>query len=59
MQKFEEKRSKQENKKFHKAIKSFTQAKRHQEKRDNLNAIDELKKAVRAKQGDVSEKEFN
>jgi len=59
MQKFEEKRAKQENKKFHKAIKSFTQAKRHQEKRDNMNAIDELKKAVREKQGDVGEKEFD
>ena len=49
MQKFEEKRARQENKKFHKAIKSFTQAKRHQEKRDNMNAIEELKKAVREK----------
>ena len=59
MQKFEEKRSRQENKKYHKAIKSFTQTKRHQEKRENVNAIEELKKAVRAKQGDVSEKEFD
>jgi len=56
--KFEEKKGRLENKKFHKAIKSFTQQKRHQEKRDNMTAINTLKDKI--KSGDnVGDKEFN
>ena len=58
IQKFEEKKSKQENKKFHKAIKQFTQQKRHQEKKQNITAINVLKDKIKA--GDeVGDKEFN
>jgi len=59
IQKFEEKKSKQENKKFHKAIKNFTQQKRHQEKRDNVAAIDELKEKIKKSGGDIETKEFD
>ena len=58
IEKFEEKKSKNENKKFHKALKQFTQQKRHQEKRDNMAAIGELKNKIREGQ-DVGDKEFN
>lgn len=47
-----------ENKKFHKAIKNFTQQKRHQEKKDNMAAIDTLKTKIQEGK-DVGEKEFN
>lgn len=47
-----------ENKKFHKAIKQFTQQKRHQEKRDNLTAIDTLKTKIKSG-ADVGDKEFS
>ena len=47
MDKFEEKKTKQESKKFHKAIKRFTMDKRHSEKRENLQAIEKLKSTVR------------
>lgn len=40
MDKFEEKKTKQENKKFHKALKRFTMDKRHAEKRQNMEAIE-------------------
>ena len=59
MDKFEEKKTKQESKKFHKAIKRFTMDKRHSEKRENLAAIEKLKSTVREKGGDVTEKEFD
>ena len=59
MQMFEDKKSKQENKKFHKAIKSFTQEKRHAEKRQNLDAINTLKDKIKASGGDLDEKEFS
>lgn len=56
--KFEEKKGRQENKKFHKALKSFTQQKRHQEKKQNIVAIDTLKEKI--KSGDnIGDKEFN
>ena len=47
-----------ENKKFHKAIKQFTQQKRHQEKRENINAINILKDKIKSGD-DVGDKEFN
>ena len=43
MQTFEENKNKQESKKFHKAIKQFTQQKRHKEKKENMAAITTLK----------------
>ena len=46
MQTFEEKKSRLENKKFHKAIKAYKQTERHQEKRDNFKKIDQLKKKI-------------
>ena len=47
-----------ENKKFHKAIKQFTQQKRHQEKRENMNAINILKDKIKSG-ANVGDKEFN
>ena len=58
IQQFEEKKSKSENRKFHKAIRNFTQQKRHTEKKENMAAIDTLKDKI--KQGtEVGDKEFN
>ena len=45
-----------ENKKFHKAIKNFTQEKRHKEKRENIKAIDTLKEKIRESNGDLDDK---
>lgn len=58
IQSFEDKKSKEENRKFHKAIKDFTQKKRHQEKTDNIKAIDELKTDIRAGK-ELTDKDFN
>lgn len=61
VQTFEEKKSRLENKKFHKAIKAYKQTERHQEKRDNFKKIDQLKKKIKESKGngEVDEREFN
>lgn len=56
---FEQKKSKEENRKFHKAIKKFTQDKRHQEKKDNMAAIGELKEKIREKGNNMEDKDFD
>lgn len=50
-----------ENKKFHKAIKAYKQTERHQEKRQNVEKIDMLKKKIKENKGntEVDEREFN
>lgn len=58
IQKFEDKKGRVENKKFHKALKSFTQKKRHEEKKQNVTAINTLKDKIKAGE-DVGDKEFN
>ena len=61
VQTFEEKKSRLENKKFHKAIKAYKQTERHQEKRENFKKIDQLKKKINESKGnaEVDEREFN
>jgi rRNA-processing protein EBP2 len=61
VQTFEEKKSRMENKKFHKAIKAYKQTEKHQEKRQNFEKIDQLKKKIKESKGnaEVDEKEFN
>lgn len=57
---FEEKRARFENKKFHKAIKAYKQTEKHQEKRDNVDKIQQFKKKIAEKKdGEVDEREFN
>ena len=43
---FEEKKQRFENKKFHKAIKAYKQGEKHQEKRQNVENINTLKKKI-------------
>lgn len=59
IQNFEERKLRLENKKFHKAIKAYKQNVKHEEKRQNLENINKLKKEIRDKGGDADEKEFN
>jgi rRNA-processing protein EBP2 len=57
---FEEKQSRMENKKFHKAIKAYKQTERHSEKRQNVEQINTLKKKIKERGGEeVDEREFN
>lgn len=56
---FEEKKQRFENKKFHKAIKAYKQGEKHQEKRQNVENINTLKKKISERGGDIDEKEFN
>ncbi len=44
---FEEKKQRDENKKFHKALKDFKMKAKHTEKRENLESINQLKKKIR------------
>ena len=56
---FEEKKQRTENKKFHKALKDFKQKAKHQEKRDNLDQISQLKKRIREKGDDMGDDDFD
>lgn len=56
---FEEKKQRTENKKFHKALKDFKQKAKHQEKRDNLDQISQLKKRIREKGDDMADDDFD
>ena len=44
---FEEKKLKQENKKFHKALKDFKMKNKHNQKRENLEMITQLKQKIK------------
>ncbi|CDW84423.1 UNKNOWN [Stylonychia lemnae] len=59
IQNFEERQSRLENKKFHKAMKAYKQTEKHKEKRDNIDNINKLKKEIKEKGGEADEKEFN
>jgi len=61
VQTFEEKKSRMDNKRFHKAIKAYKQTERHQEKKQNFQKIDQLKKKIQESKGnaEVDEREFN
>jgi len=50
-----------DNKRFHKAIKAYKQTERHQEKKQNFQKIDQLKKRIQEGKGnaEVDEREFN
>lgn len=48
-----------ENKRFHKAIKAYKQGERHQEKRDNVEKINKLKKQIKDRGGDLDNKDFD
>ena len=50
-----------DNKRFHKAIKAYKQTERHQEKKQNFQKIDQLKKKIQESKGnaEVDEREFN
>ena len=43
---FEENKTKQENKKLHKALKDFKMRAKHSEKRENMKNIEKLKKKI-------------
>ena len=59
MQSFEEKKHRSENKKFHKAIKDHKMKEKHQEKRENLERIQTLKKKVQERGDDMDDAEFD
>ena len=59
MKSFEDKKHRTENKKFHKAIKTHKMREKHQEKRENLERIQTLKKKVQQKGDDMDDKEFD
>ena len=59
MKSFEDKKHRTENKKFHKAIKDHKMKEKHQEKRENLERIQTLKKKVQQKGDDMDDKEFD
>ena len=48
-----------ENKKFHKALKDFKMKAKHQEKRDNMTYITELKQKIREKGDDMEDRDFD
>ena len=56
---FEEKKHRTESKKFHKAIKDHKMKAKHQEKRDNLQQIQKLKKRVSERGDDMDDKDFD
>ena len=56
---FEEKKARTENKKFHKALKDFKMKAKHQEKRDNLDQIKQLKQRIREKGDDMADADFD
>lgn len=56
---FEEKKLRAENKKFHKALKDFKMKNKHQQKRDNMQMITNLKQRIKDKGDEVDDKEFN
>ena len=55
---FEEKKLKQENKKFHKALKDFKMKNKHNQKRENLEMITQLKQKIKEKGDDMDDKDF-
>ena len=55
---FEEKKLKQENKKFHKALKDFKMKNKHTQKRENLEMITQLKQKIKEKGDDMDDKDF-
>lgn len=57
---FEENKTKQENKKLHKALKDFKMRAKHSEKRENMKNIEKLKKKIQQKGGDqLADNEFD
>lgn len=57
---FEEKKTKQENKKLHKALKDYKMRAKHAEKRENMKNIDKLKKKIAQKGGEqLGDEEFD
>ena len=56
---FEEKKQRDENKKFHKALKDFKMKAKHSEKRENLNQIDLLKKRIKERGDDMADDDFD
>ena len=59
MQNFEERKLRTENKKFHKAIKTYKMQEKHKVKKDNLEAINKFKNRVKDRGDDNIEKDFN
>ena len=55
---FEEKKQRNENKKFHKALKDFKMKAKHAEKRDNMEQINQLKKKIRERGDDMADEDF-
>ncbi len=55
---FEEKKQRDENKKFHKALKDFKMKAKHTEKRENLESINQLKKKIRERGDDMADEDF-
>lgn len=55
---FEEKKLKQENKKFHKALKDFKMKNKNNQKRENLEMITQLKQKIKEKGDDMDDKDF-
>ena len=56
---FEEKKLRDENKKFHKALKDTKMRQKHQEKKENLENINKLKKRIVEKGGDLEDDDFD
>lgn len=56
---FEEKKQRDENKKFHKALKDFKMKAKHAEKRENLDNINELKKRIKERGDDMADEDFD
>lgn len=59
IQTFEERKSRMENKKFHKAIKAYKQTEKHKEKRQNIEKITQLKKQIKERGDDLEGKDFD
>ena len=56
---FEEKKKRDENKKFHKALKDFKMKSKHAEKRENMNSINDLKKRIQERGDDMADADFD
>jgi hypothetical protein len=59
IQNFEERKQRDENKKFHKAIKAYKQGEKHKEKRQNVEQINSLKKKIQERKGNDDEKDLD
>lgn len=59
MQNFEERKLRTENKKFHKAIKTYKMQEKHKQKKDNLDAISKFKNRAKGRDDDHNEDDFN